>query len=63
MMWMNKLLPKLLLFAIAIVGVCGADNSSSTSAAAGVSKKKNSKHLPLIRHETFANAIAKGVVN
>ena len=56
-MWMNKLLPKLLLFAIAIVGVCGADNSSSTSAAAGVSKKKNSKHLPLIRHETFANAI------
>ena len=44
-------------FAIAIVGVCGADDSSN-SAAAGISKKKeNSNHLRLLRHETFANAI------
>jgi len=56
MMWMNKLLPKLLIFAIAIVSVCGADNSNS--AAAGVSKKRAvSNHLLSIRHETFANAI------
>ena len=48
----------LILFAIVIIGGCGADNSS-ISAAAGVSKKRAvSNHLPLIRHETFANAIS-----
>ena len=51
---MNNLILKL--FAIAIIGVCGADDISS-SAVAGVSKKKISNHLPSIRHETFANAI------
>jgi len=58
-MWMNKLLPKLLIFAIAIVGVCGADDSSSNSAAAGVSKKKAvSNHLPLLPHETLVNTVS-----
>jgi len=57
MMWMNKLLPKLLIFAIAIVSVCGADNSNS--AAAGVSKKKAvSNHLPLLPHETLVNTVS-----